>query len=445
MVYILLILYIVVFCWWIKSSSFFEIQGLSRTLIGCIFISKIVAGLLYGFIHLSYFNQGDTFLYLSESNLIGQTFTSYPSYYIKSILGLATPLPPTEVFTYPDSAIFWKSLGSYVLVHLHALLYPVTMGYYELHIFFIAILGLFAGLNFYKVFKDILNLPHFVILLLCFGMPSLTFWSSGLHKDAYVYFGLSLVIMGLWERQKQAAFSKKLLLGLFIIALARYYLIALLIPALFGYWLTLRAPQHKWKIYAAVYTMSIGAAFLGFKLLLGIDLFQVLSNQQADFLTEVGNSSIKNIEPLAPSLTGVLRMLPIAVINVLGRPFLWECKDFLQLLASIEILSFLALVLFAFFAKKQHPAQPNPLIFFMFVYAVSNLMLVGLLVANTGTIVRYRAIPLFFISILLMRILNFKALLKERTPATMPPPKPIPQNQGHHTKKVNKQPSFNNK
>ncbi len=410
MSYLLLVIYIVAFSWWIKSTKTLNTPGLSRNFVCFIFLSKIIVGLLYGIIHYTYFKGGDTFIYLSESTLLGRTFLSHPNYYIGSILGWDVSVPNAIVFTYPDAAIFWKDLGTYMLVHFHALLYPFTLGHYHLHIFFIATIGLFASLNFYNIFRQILELPKFTLIVCCFFLPSLTFWTAGLHKDVYIYFGLSLFLLSLLEFQQKTRLSKaiaKLCVSIFIIGMIRHYLLVLLLPATIAYICTLYAPKRIWRTYLIVYSIFIGGTLGLAKFIFGIELLEILANQQTAFLAEVGGSSIKDVAPLSPTLGSIFSTIPIAFVNVLGRPFLWECKDFLQLIASLEILSFLVLFAVSLALRKQSIKSPNPLIHFIVAYAITNLLLVGLLVSNIGTIARYRAIALGILSALLTHILDF--------------------------------------
>jgi len=356
MSYLLLVIYIMAFGWWIKSTKTFQTPGLSRNFICFIFLSKVMAGLLYGLIHYNYFKGGDTFLYLDESTLLGSTFLSHPTYYLNSLFGWEVILPNTRVFTYPSSTIFWKDLGTYSLVHIHALLYPFTFGHYHLHIFFIAIIGLFASLNFYNVFRQILDLPKIALIACCFFLPSLTFWTAGLHKDVYVYFGLSLFLLSLLEfQQKKQLFrtTLKLCTAILIIGIIRHYLLVLLLPATLAYLSTLYYSKRILITYLMIYSLLISTVFMLIKFIFGIELFEILVHQQTAFLAETGGSSIQNVTPLKPTIKSILRMIPVAFVNVLGRPFLWECKDFLQVLASFEILSFLGLIATSLSFKKE--------------------------------------------------------------------------------------------
>jgi len=409
----ILIAYIIAFGCWIRFSSFFSTINLSRPFIFFIFVTKIGVGLLYGLIHQNYFRGGDTFLYFNEAVLISETFFEYPTYYIYSLLGWSVQVPDAVIFTYPDAAVFWKSLGTYSIVHFHAIINYLAFSQYELHIFFVAIFGLYASLNFYKVFDKILALPKIVLVIGCFGLPSLTFWTSGLHKEVYIYFGLSIFVSALLALQEQKKSTHLHWMSLFgsliIIGLTRHYLLALLLPAVIGYCWTLYYPQRTWLTYATVYLGSTLLAGLILYMVVDIQLFELLANQQSLFLNEKGGSDIR-MEPFAPTAGGLLGILPLAIINVICRPFLWECKDFLQVLASIEIIGFLCLAIVSFALRKTNKAASNPLIHFILAYTISNLLLIGILVANVGTIVRYRSIAIGLVSILLTQIIDYYKL-----------------------------------
>lgn len=413
MIYLVLIFYILLFAWWIKSSSSFAFEGLTRQFIFFIFISKLVAGISYGLIHTYYFNGGDTFLFFQESTLIGNSIFSNPQYYLYSLLGWSVEQPTIPVFIYPEPSIFWKDLGSYVLVHWHGLLHPLTLGNYYLHIFFIAIVSLFASLNFYKLFKGILDLPQPVLLICCFFLPSLTFWTSGLHKDAYVYYALSLLFLGMYQLGQNLNNSTgyfKVITALLLVGLFRHYLLVLIMPATIAYIISLKQQKQLLLTYSAVYVVFLGFFMVVSNYLLDLQIFQVLADKQAAFMAETGGSSIKDISSLNPSFLGIIGAIPIAIVNVMARPFLWECADFLQLLASIEILCFLLLMAFSFVVKRKQINAPNLLLPYLVAFAVSNLLLIGLLVVNSGTIVRYRSIALGLLTLLITRIVDFRKI-----------------------------------
>ncbi len=421
MTYFLLALYLVAFGLWLRRTPSVEHYDLSRRFLFSIFFFKLLMGGVYLLIYKYYFVEGDTFSYLEESTLLGQTFLEYPLYYLSNIFGNAVPPPEgAVVFLYPPTSLFWKDLGTYVLVHFHALLYPFTGGLYGVHLFFIGLFGWKASLNFYNVFKKVLHLPKPLLLMCCFFLPSLSFWTAGMHKDVYVYYGLSIFCTGLlrWQEGSFRGVWKTLLVGTLVIGLTRYYLLALLLPAALAYGITLRQKRFFWT-YVGVYSISLMVAIAGSEWLLGKSVFELLSQRQMAFLAEKGGSSL-HADPFDPNFWGVLTALPVAVFNIIGRPFLWECKDILQLVASLEMVSFMLLLGFSLSYKKTTPTTIHPLLYFLLAYTVSNLLLVGLLVYNIGTLVRYRAIGLGILSTLLTHLLDVPARLQQHK-NTIPP------------------------
>lgn len=402
-VFLLFLLYLTLFAVWLRSNHRLDIDGLNKPFLFVVFLVKIAAGVLYGYIHHDYFKGGDTFFYFEDSRRIYETFLDYPEYYLRSIFGISPPPPPvgSDVFTYPESAIFWKDFGTYVLVHLHAIIQLFSGGYYSVHIIFMAFLGLLAGINFYRVFRREWDIPTPFLLIICFFLPSVLFWTSGLHKDILVYWGLSLVILAATAPLKPQ--NGILILGIIVIGLFRHYLLLLLLPALIGYFWSKTAPQRTWQRFAFLYgSLLLMAVVLQ---ALGAPLTGILVKQQAMFVAEGGSSSVP-FQPLDNSFYSVFMALPSAFMNVAMRPFLWECRDFWQVLAALEITAIWLLIVLALFYFKASRWQ-NPLVGFVSFYALSNWLLIGLLVANTGTIVRYRAIALGLLVMVLLQGINY--------------------------------------
>ena len=141
--------------------------------------------------------------------------------------------------------------------------------------------------------------------------------------------------------------------------------------------------------------------------LLGVfPLMEIFTTRQQDFLSETGNSAIKGALPLEPSVLSLISQLPVATLNVCFRPFIWDCNDLLQYVAAIEIIIFWVFVIVSFPYRKIEKAA-NPLSYFLFFYAVSNLLLIGLLVSNVGTIVRYRSIALSLLFVVVLQAFDY--------------------------------------
>ncbi len=388
----------------INRLSFFKDLGLSPITIFSILVSKVAAGWLYGYIHQVYFGGGDTFLYFKESQQIAYTFFQYPNYYLSTWLGGIAEVPEgADVYIYPPLEIFWRDLGTYVLIHLHALPLLLSLGYYEVHIVFVSWLSLIAGLNFYRIFRRQFQIIPLLLLITCFFMPSVFFWTSGFHKDVWVYLGLSGVFCSLDTYSRMGYFSRtivrNLLLGLLTILLFRYHLIVLLLPPLIAYFWA----EHRNSRIAPIYSFVVvygGLGLLGLLAeIIGIfPLFDILGQRQQAFLNELGGSQIEGIVPWSGEFWQLLYFLPQAFVNAATRPFFWDCKDFLQFTAALEISSFWLLTLVSFFLPRQS-AGSRTLVLFILSYSLSQLLLIGILVGNTGTIVRYRSVAIGLLAV----------------------------------------------
>lgn len=405
---LLIIIYSSLVCFWISKAGYFKIKELSSPFICGVFLLKILVGMLYGYIHQNYFEGSDTFDYFRASSQIANTFFSYPSYYFQSWLGMSPSLPiGADVFTYPEWKFIQRDFGTYLLVHLHAIPQLISFGSYNVHIVFVAIIGLVASVNLYKALKETLFIPNPLLIFTCFFMPSVLFWTAGLHKDVWVYLGLSFVLLGLSGiRTKQAAIIH-LFLGLLIVSVFRYYLLIVIFPPLLAYLWSVFSPSKLQPIYkfSIVYAGLIALVVL-VELSGQYSVLTILSDRQQAFLSEMGGSSIDGISRWDASFWGIISFLPHAIINVCFRPFLWDCHDVLQILAALEVLAFWAIALLSL-PFRRVASVPKPMSYFLFYYAVGNLLLIGLLVGNVGTIVRYRAIALAFLAIVILQAFDF--------------------------------------
>lgn len=98
------------------------------------------------------------------------------------------------------------------------------------------------------------------------------------------------------------------------------------------------------------------------------------------------------------SFSSFVKLMPIALVNVLLRPLFFDAHSILELLASIENLCFVLLFFVAIYYRQKNSVDIN-LVWMCLFIVLSSFMLVGLTTTVLGAIVRYK-IP--FIPFLLM-------------------------------------------
>ncbi|MCH2045286.1 MAG: hypothetical protein MK212_14315 [Saprospiraceae bacterium] len=399
--FFLLILYTTIFYFGVlKRLSFFQVNGLPPIFIFFIFCTKLVVGISYGLIYQNYFNGGDTFLYFKDSQLIHNTFLQYPDYYIASLLGLDPDIPNDRVFTYPSSHLFWKDLGTYVFIHICAFIHIFTFGYYSLHIFWIALLSLIGNIYFYRFVWDRVTFPPLLLVVILFFTPSILFWTSGLHKEVFIYLGLGWLLYGLKKFENHSNSFRFIFFGLLTIGLFRSYLLGICLPFLISFFMI---KNQKTFVFAKFLTWSTCLILIGFgisSIVFENGLLGVFSQKQAEFLAEKGNSDLTTTPINIASLWEILLELPKVLFHTTIQPLLWECKNIWQYLASFEAIGIFSFGIFTLFKQRFKKFEWNRSLYFILFYTLSNLVVIGLLVDNTGAIVRYRSIPFHMFTLL---------------------------------------------
>lgn len=126
--------------------------------------------------------------------------------------------------------------------------------------------------------------------------------------------------------------------------------------------------------------------------------------QQLLHLTYTG-SRLEN-ERLNPTASSIVEASPIALVNVLLRPFPWEYSGFFSLFAILEnllLLSFLVYVV----SRKRPLAETQPgvnnLFFLALTFTLGLALLIGWITPVMGAIVRYKVplLPFLFIALAL--------------------------------------------
>lgn len=227
--------------------------------------------------------------------------------------------------------------------------------------------------------------------------PSLWFWPVSIGKDALMILAVGIVTYGYVGINGRVRWFV-VALGLLIAGSVRPHVAGVLATTvLFAEWL---APGALFKgkhmargvvaTILALITIYMGLTQLGLgdADLEGItEHFEFRSDQ-----TVKGGSQIQ--------MTTGLLAIPMALINVLLRPFPWEARNILMLIASLEIWGFWALM---FFRRKElrqvlRSWRNNRLIRFAVPGILMLSFMYGLAFANMGIIARQRIVvlpPLF--------------------------------------------------
>jgi hypothetical protein len=389
-------------------------SALSVNFICTIFIVKVLLGILYTFIHFKLYGGADISDYYNDSIIIYNTLPENPLKFLFLTFG------PNNLHHIPhfissevDSMGYWGDSSSYSIVRFYAFSNLLSGGnIYTAAVFmaFITSTGLFL---FYKASLNIV--PHLsdsiVVKILFFGIPSVMFWSSGVHKEGLILFGLGVFFYCLSEiySAKNIRFKDgfRLIFSLFIIWYVRDFVFYLLLPGMVAFMITILTGNKRIiAVYICVYLFFILSGMLyRFSLKTEkVNYLEAIKIKNEQFRDLKGGNTFIEIPTVKPDLIYVLKSVPKALSLSLAAPFYIENKKWFHFIFIIENFMFLMIIAALFYSVIKNGFTPNSFFIWQLIFAVSILILIGLVVSNIGAIIRYRSIfiPMIFIPLYAM-------------------------------------------
>lgn len=416
MSYLFFAIYLALFCWLLTKIKFIKDAGLGNRLIIILFLVRIIAGVLNGYINLYHYPDTDAAAFQNDGLIEYHLLLNNPKEFF------------TNIFTYhhQNSGLlditdsFWNNLRSDLIIKLLAFFNIFSRGNFFINTIFFNFLIFFGSVCFYRIFFRLFPDKKILLTIILFALPSLIYFTSGIHKDGLVFLGLGILCYNLFFFiKKEFSISKFLwiLAGLAIIFLFRNFVLVTLVPALASWIIAEKNKKYKLQVFIVCYLLFIVLFFGIGSLHPALDLPQYVSTRQIAFVQIAkGGQSAININPLFPAFRSFLNNAPQALNHTLMRPYITEKSDLLYLPPAIEIFIFQALF-FIFLLFRSGDKKPEGFIYFCLFFSLSMFLMIGYTIPIMGAIVRYRSIylPLLIIPIFcyidwekFLRFIHFK-------------------------------------
>lgn len=305
-----------------------------------------------------------------------------------------------------SSDSYWNDTRSNLIVKMLSVFNIFSGRNFYINTLFYNFFIFFGVISLYKVFIKIFPSYSFVLIGCIFLLPSLIYFTSGIHRDGLIFLFLSMLIYHLFFMLENKKISLKGIfmtsIFLLLILLVRNFVFITLVPALIAWVIAEQKPKYSFIIFLSIY-FFVGVLFFcsGF-LSPKFDLPGHVSSRQLAFIEIAkGGASAININPLYPNFRSFLNNTPQALNHSLMRPYVTEHINFLYIPASLEIVLYeILFLLFIFFRKKN--IEIIPLVYFSVFFSISMFLIIGYTIPIIGAIVRYRSIylPLLFIPIM---------------------------------------------
>ncbi|MFP4598963.1 MAG: hypothetical protein ACLFVJ_11970 [Persicimonas sp.] len=281
----------------------------------------------------------------------------------------------------------------------------------------------FGQLAIYVAFRRIFA-PRFKKRLLVGALlvPSVVYWSSGLLKETVAMAGLGFLFLGIQGLVSGRYHTRHILIaavGFVPLSLTKPYILFpfFIAAGAWYYWQRSLKTKGSVSVISKPLYLILGLSVaIGAVLLFG-ELFprysiQEISNELAATQMHqqrvTGGSSYELGAPAAGPL-GQLALLPLALVSVLLRPFIFEVHNAMALINSAEttvvLISLVWIISKRGIKETYRMITSSPAAIFCLVFVLIFGSIVGLAAPNLGTLSRYR-VPMmpFYVTLVLILV-----------------------------------------
>lgn len=383
--------------------KFFSEAVPGKRILIALFLVRVIAGLLNGYLNLNYFRDSDTVFFQQEGIAEYHLLFNHTAEYFTNIFHSNHNNSYSGFLESSDS--YWNDTRSNLIVKMLSVFNIFSGKNFYINTLFYNFLVFFGAVALYKVFIRIFPSYSFVVIAGIFLLPSVIYFTSGIHRDGLVFLSLSMLMYHVFYLLRNKEFSWKriliALLSLALILLLRNFVFITLAPALIAWIWAERRPQFSFLIFSGVYFFVAILFFCSGFFSPKFDLPAHVSSRQLAFIQISRNgASAININPLYPNFRSFLNNTPQAINHSLMRPYLTEHLNFLYVLAGFEILFYEMLFLLFLLFPKKHPTAP--LVYFSVFFSITMFLVIGYTIPIIGAIARYRSIyfPLLLIPVI---------------------------------------------
>ncbi|MGI6320003.1 MAG: hypothetical protein ACOXZK_03345 [Bacteroidales bacterium] len=394
------------------KAKFFKFHKSDKNIALALWGLKLVATIIFFLIYTFYepYKKGnDSIVYFRDGQKLNQIAYENPVSFLRIMSGLQNADEEEKL----ASLSYWnRSFKTVVpndnrtIIRINALLHFISFGSYLAHL---VLMSFFAFLGLMALYKSTIllfpNMQWWAILPI-FAIPSTIFWSSGNIKEPILIFAMGFSI--LYFVKLITKFDYKELLGftLFMLLLffIKSYIFFLLLPLIFSYLLQQKIKfKRVWLTYFGVYFILILSGLTIGYLFPEYSFTYLIYDKNSCFIDMTqtfGAGSGFDIPELEDNIFSLIIHTPLALFNSLTRPFIWEADIWTKMLAALENIALITLLIVLIYKTNFKEMTKSSSFWFYIIFAISILVLSGLVTSNMGALVRYKspALPFIFIS-----------------------------------------------
>ncbi len=391
--FFLFLIYFIVGCYFICRSKFVANAGLGCKTILVLFTIKIAAGIIVGLVnHYLYHNNTDADVLNKIGIVEHHTLLNNPRLFFTDIFTFAYPAYG-EYFGTKDS--YWNNLGFNIMAKLLGFMNIFSRGEFYINSLFFNFIAFLGNIALFRVFKTIYPTKVISLVIGCFLLPSLLYYSSGIQKDLIVFTAVGIFCYCIYFSLLQHFSAKRiifLVLSFSAILLVRNFIAVILLPCSIAWVISFRYKIKPQLLYLSLFAIAI----IGIS---SLQLFptvhnplQIIVDRQHAFLALGNANSDYHNDSLQPTLKSFIIAAPSALRKSFFSPLPGEFNNmYLQILGA-EILVYMLLFILMLCFHVNKITFNNAFILFGLVFTFLVFLIIGYITTNAGALVRYRSI-----------------------------------------------------
>ncbi len=391
---------------------------------------RILGAIGLGLVYFFYYSGGDTTNYFQTSSAYAKLFfKDQPDFWL-AWLGDARG----HIFNFDEITGYpvYSARDSHSFFVVRLLIPIVALG---CHSYFATsvLVACFTYGGMWKLYQTfLLEFPSLKreFAIACLFIPSCVFWGSGLMKDSFTLSAVGWFTYSFYhffiKKQRKLSYGANLFIASFIILAIKPYIFFALLPGSI-LWLSNNLVK---KINHGFVRLIASPIILGFGILTGYFALDNMGDNlgqykldtvldkavvtQKDMKADYYGGKTYDIGEFDASISGIISKAPIAIFSGIFRPGIWDVKNAVMLISSLENTYLLLLTIFLLFRLKIIGfftlIRKNPMLLFCMLFSIFFAFSVGLTVANFGSLVRLRLpeLPFFVAGIFMLKHLYEK-------------------------------------
>lgn len=237
---IIAILFASALVWLIAYWKLFKNKRFSSTTFCGLFLLKLFFGLCFYLVYTAYYTDlqtSDMHKYYNDAIKIYELTKDNPRAYFSILTGLEIN-NNNETITQQLSSWYQEESASVIndsrmIIRFNLMMLPFSKGNIYLHLVIMVFLSFFGLYLIYVVFEKYFIGKEIYLLISCFGIPSVMFWSSGIMKEGLLIFFFGILVYTLIKAQKNLYLRVLILTGSMAgLFFSKFYVALSLIPSL---------------------------------------------------------------------------------------------------------------------------------------------------------------------------------------------------------------------